>query len=159
MLEASSLRHTDSCQSCAHTKHGQCSTRLYSIWCEMRKRCHDTDNEYYGGKGVGVCDQWQDFKPFSKWAIENGYNDTLEIHRKDSEQGYNPINCVWLTEQEHCKQPRPKQRNNTSGHTGIYIVGNKFRAYKFEDGAHHLGYFDTLDEALDAQRKVGYVKV
>jgi len=156
IVEAGSLNKNMSCQSCAHTKHGQCSTRLYWIWAGMRKRCKDKNNKHYGGAGIEVCEAWQNFIIFHKWSNENGYNDNLEIHRKDSIKGYNSKNCVWLTEEEHCKQPRPKQKNNTSGHVGVYLVRRRWRAYSFSDGQKHLGYFNTIDEAIEAQRKVGY---
>lgn len=53
--------------------HGMSDTRLYSIWCGMKKRCHNkNDSSYkrYGAKGIKVCEKWRnDFMSFYEWAI------------------------------------------------------------------------------------------
>ena len=58
-------------QSQAHEnnrKHDMSGTRLYRIWSQMKQRCYnkkDDAYQYYGGKGVCVCDEWrEDFKKF-----------------------------------------------------------------------------------------------
>ena len=48
-------------------KHGGKGTKLYEVWCSMRRRCNSPkDKRYksYGGKGVFVCKEWEDFKNF-----------------------------------------------------------------------------------------------
>lgn len=83
------------------TTHGQSKTRLYKIWKGMRKRCNnpnDTVYEFYGGRGIMVCDEWEDFEAFYKWSYENGYDDTATGHecsidRIDSNGPYAPWNC------------------------------------------------------------------
>ena len=48
-------------------------SRLYKIWCNMKQRCNNPLNPYYekyGGRGIGVCDEWQsDFSAFSKCVL------------------------------------------------------------------------------------------
>ena len=42
-------------------KHGGYGTRLYHIWCGMKKRCYDcTDKDYknYGERGIRICNEW-----------------------------------------------------------------------------------------------------
>lgn len=82
-----------------NTTHGASYTRLFRIWCGMRARCsYKTSLSYknYGGKGISVCDEWaKDFVNFQSWAIENGYDDSLSIDRKDNNLGYCPENCKW----------------------------------------------------------------
>jgi hypothetical protein len=51
-------------RSLSHKTHGKAGTGVYSIWCNMRNRCWDTEDERYGGRGIMVCDRWQKFENF-----------------------------------------------------------------------------------------------
>lgn len=78
--------------------HDMSNTRLYRIYKHMLCRCYNAnDNRYdnYGGRGIKVCDEWQTFEAFAKWANENGYSDDLSIDRIDVNQDYKPSNCRW----------------------------------------------------------------
>ena len=79
-------------------------TRLYTIWCGMRQRCTNPNREaygLYGGKGVKVCEEWNDYAAFRDWALANGYADGLSIDRIDPAGDYRPENCRWLTPSEN----------------------------------------------------------
>ena len=85
--------------------------RLYRIWKHMRNRCNNKNNEAYhnyGGRGIKVCGEWNDYLVFKKWAIANGYNDSLTIDRIDVNGDYEPLNCRWVTR----KQQNHNQRKN-----------------------------------------------
>lgn len=60
-----------------NTKHGGSGTRLYMIWKSMHERCTaPSQNSYknYGGKGIKVCKEWDDFL-----VLRNGhYHTTTE---------------------------------------------------------------------------------
>lgn len=78
--------------------------RLYSCWHTMKDRCsrgNCRDFKSYGGRGIKVCREWLNYIPFKKWAIENGYNDTLTIDRIDNDGDYTPINCQWISKSEN----------------------------------------------------------
>jgi hypothetical protein len=84
-------------------KHNMHKSKLYGIWSGMKDRCYNSNNikyQYYGGRGIKVCDEWQGFEPFKEWALNNGYKDGLTIDRQDYDGNYDPCNCRWITIQE-----------------------------------------------------------
>ena len=88
--------------------HGR-DTRLYNIWKNMRQRCLNSNHpeyKYYGGNGITICSEWDEFVEFKAWALANGYTDLLTIERINLDDGYNPINCKWIPKGEQSSNKR-----------------------------------------------------
>lgn len=103
----------------ANTKHLMVGTRLYRAWHHMKNRCTNPNVEgfeNYGGRGIKVCEEWQDFNTFMEWALNNGYTDTLTIDRIDVNGNYEPSNCRWATVKE---QGNNKRNNHLITYKGI----------------------------------------
>ncbi len=110
--------------------HGGTGTRLHNIWLSMRERCHRENHSYYGdygGRGITICDEWDDFTKFRDWAIANGYADNLTIDRIDSNGNYEPLNCRWATMKE--------QQNNRRSNRIVYYKGLKYTLTELSEKA------------------------
>lgn len=100
------------------------NSRLNLIFNGMKVRCYNKkhgDYKRYGAKGITICDEWytpkshDGWRRFKKWALENGYNDSLSIDRIDNSKGYSPENCRWVSKLE--------QNNNKGSNKYIFYNG------------------------------------
>ena len=106
----------------AMRKHGQCGTRLYHIWDNMKRRCINPQNpgfRIYGERGITVCEEWMEFQPFYDWSIANGYDDILQLDRRNNDKGYSPDNCRWTTSKVNGRNKRSNRPITYNGETRI----------------------------------------
>lgn len=119
------------CRDCRSIKSKKHPTRL--IFYGMKKRCYDQNCaifKYYGGRGISICDEWlENPRKFCEWAKVNGYQKGLHIDRIDTDRGYSPDNCRFVT---------PKI-NNENLRTSLWWFVNGTRYNSLTDAAKSLG--------------------
>ncbi len=106
------------------TRHGQCDHPLYGVWSSLRKRCENpacASYANYGGRGIRVCEEWQDFAIFFEWAIGAGWQFGLEIDRIDNDGNYEPGNCRFVTTTANQRNKRDNHLVTAFGETKILI--------------------------------------
>lgn len=132
--------------------HGKSETRLYRVWRGVKSRCYNpnsTGYEYYGGRGVTVCDEWlgeNGFENFYKWSYLNGYNENAEkyictLDRIDVNGNYEPSNCRWVSMKEQDNNKRTNkyiefngEKKTLSQWCDEFGVNKKMARYRFNHG-------------------------
>lgn len=91
--------------------HGHCtsgkSSKIYRIWSGMFTRCTNKNSpayQYYGARGIKVCDRWKDFKLFLEDMGDPDPGQSLD--RIDVNGNYEPNNCRWATATEQARNKR-----------------------------------------------------
>lgn len=94
--------------------------RLRSRWSNMLSRCEDEDNPQYkdyGGKGIGVCDEWREFENFYEWCLGNGFEPHLQIDRINNDGSYSPENCRFATRRQNARNKSTNKMISAFGET------------------------------------------
>ena len=107
----------------------------------MKQRCYypvDKSYKRYGGRGITVCDEWlNDTQEFINWALNNGYENELEIDREDNDKGYNSENCRWITRQENVQN---QSANILSAEIVLKIKNTDWGSMNNREIADELGF-------------------
>lgn len=94
-----------------HSVGGKLS-RTYTTWAQMKQRCNNPNKpeyKYYGGRGITVCAEWNDFASFLRDMGERPAG--TELERIDNDAGYCLENCRWATHEENSRNRRPVKLN------------------------------------------------
>ena len=87
----------------------------------MRSRCNNPNRKKYkdyGARGIRVCDEWNnDASAFCKWALDNGYDDGMQLDRIDNNGNYEPSNCRFVSPKENSRNRRNTVYLTVNGET------------------------------------------
>lgn len=103
-----------------HKAHSCSYEPLYAVWNGMMRRCYTAtakDFPRYGGRGIKVYAEWHDVKAFVTWCKNNGWQEGLQLDRKDNDLGYCPENCRFVN-----RKTNMNNRSNTLKFDGKSLV-------------------------------------
>lgn len=89
------------------------TSSTYKTWAGMKQRCLNPKSqsyEYYGGRGIKICDKWLEYENFLSDMGERPI-DKHVIDRINNNGNYEPGNCRWATNEISL--------NNTSRNSNI----------------------------------------
>lgn len=119
--------------------------RIRNVWHGMMRRCNDEKDrsfKNYGGRGIKVCEEWNDYVSFARWAMRNGYSRNLTLDRIDNDGNYEPSNCKWSTQHEQRCNKQNSRRETINGITKTVSEWAK------EYGVHPNTVYRRLDRGI-----------
>jgi len=132
--------------------HGLSNTPEYKIWVDINFRCKDVTNPNYGGRGISVCERWQN--SFEMFFMDMGPRpEGTSIERKDNSLGYSPQNCTWATTVEQANNKRNNRLLTHNGETLTVAQWNKKLGFKRDTVTARLNLGWSVEDALSASTR------
>lgn len=140
--------------------HGMTGSPTWSTWRDMRKRCSNPKAQnfkHYGGRGIKVCERWQDFSAFLEDMGQRP--DGTSIERIDVNGGYEPGNCIWLPSKEQPNNTRRSIMVELDGeNVCLKVACNRLGVSysRARDRIRTLGW--SIEDALNTPKKISATK-
>jgi hypothetical protein len=131
--------------------YGELGVIIHNRWKNMRDRCLSPVHKgykHYGGRGITICKEWDDVEVFYIWAINNGFEQCLELDRIDVNGNYCPENCRWVTEKEQARNKRNSHMITYNGETKCMSEWAEILNMVRTTLSYRLDHFDTVEEAF-----------
>lgn len=120
--------------------------KLYSVYRAILARCYNPKCKSYKNYGArGILNEFTGYKEFIDWSLSNGYEEGLEIDRRDNNKNYSIDNCRWVT-----KSLNNKNRRCTSSCGYHGVSEQKSGKFKARLGSKTIGYYSDPKEAAIA---------
>ena len=87
----------------------------YLAWKNARSRCNNSNRKDYidyGGRGITVCERWNDFEKFLE-DMGKRPSSQHSLDRREVNGNYEPDNCRWATKQEQVLNRRKQRKDLT----------------------------------------------
>lgn len=134
--------------------------REYRSWKNMIVRCTDSRHkkyEYYGGRGIKVCDRWLGKDGLANFIKDMGARpQDASLDRIDPDKDYCPENCRWATRDIQSYNCRTRKHSTTIKgvhicyhHGREWFVATISRGYKQK-----RKWCKTLEEAIAMRQKL-----
>ena len=125
----------------------------------MRSRCNNPNHPQfkdYGGRGITICDRWNDFTYFVEDMGERPDGYTLE--RTDNSGNYEPSNCCWASRKTQANNRRMRTVVNDVPMNCIRLIKDGYRVSMrlIPKGSQHHKFFTSLNEAIEYRDLLDY---
>jgi hypothetical protein len=134
-------------------KHGGSRGGLpeYATWKSIKQRCNNPKDENYpdyGGRGIKLCDRWNDFAVFLADVGPRPKGHSLDRY-PDKDGNYEPGNIRWATQSEQARNKRNNRIVEYCGRSMTVTEASALAGIKFAKVIRRLNRGWTVERALE----------